>query len=94
MCAPGRSADEEFLRLQGFPYVSASDVALEGRPNPPRPLTQEEIVEFIGMFATAARNAVEKAGFDGVESVKLPVPLNTLILLGPNIGCMEPMGIC
>lgn len=32
-----------------------------------RALTIEEIKEYIADFATAARNAVEDAGFDGVE---------------------------
>jgi 2,4-dienoyl-CoA reductase-like NADH-dependent reductase (Old Yellow Enzyme family) len=33
----------------------------------PRPLTKAEIAEYARLYATAARNAVERAGFDGVE---------------------------
>jgi NADPH2 dehydrogenase len=33
----------------------------------PRALTVEEIREYVQLFATAARNAVLGAGFDGVE---------------------------
>lgn len=49
------------------PYISASSVPLPGRPIPPRPLTVEEIKEYVAWYAQAASNAVEKAGFDGVE---------------------------
>jgi hypothetical protein len=33
----------------------------------PRALTVEEIKEYVKLYATAAENAVLKAGFDGVE---------------------------
>lgn len=49
-----------------FPYVAASAVS-QGYPGIPRPLTTEEISEYVQLFATAASNAVEGAGFDGVE---------------------------
>ncbi|KAF7347193.1 putative inactive dehydrogenase EasA [Mycena venus] len=49
-----------------IPYVSASDVPLTGGPTP-RALTVDEIQEYIQLYATAASNAVHKAGFDGVE---------------------------
>ncbi|KAF7347192.1 putative inactive dehydrogenase EasA [Mycena venus] len=49
-----------------IPYVSASDVPLTGGPMP-RALTIDEIQEYIQLYATAASNAVHKAGFDGVE---------------------------
>ncbi|KAF7347200.1 putative inactive dehydrogenase EasA [Mycena venus] len=49
-----------------IPYISASDVPLTGGPTP-RALTVDEIQEFIQLYATAASNAVHKAGFDGVE---------------------------
>ncbi|CAK5267992.1 unnamed protein product [Mycena citricolor] len=52
------------------PYVSASDIPLSDRPADeikPRPLTKAEISEYVRLFARAAVNAVEKAGFDGVE---------------------------
>ncbi|KAJ8095063.1 hypothetical protein PM082_010281 [Marasmius tenuissimus] len=67
--ALGRAAHPE--RLQGevppYPYVSASDIPMSGRPMAPRPLTVEEIEEYVQFFAEAAVNAVQKAGFDGVE---------------------------
>jgi NADPH2 dehydrogenase len=53
-----------------MPYVSASDIPLRERPAtdiPPRPLSIAEIQEYVTLYATAACNAVHKAGFDGVE---------------------------
>ncbi|GBE84579.1 Probable inactive dehydrogenase [Sparassis crispa] len=51
----------------GLPYVAPSAIALSGQPRAPRPLTLSEIQEYIEMYATAASNAVHRAGFDGVE---------------------------
>lgn len=48
-------------------FVSASDVPMAAGLPAPRPLTEEEIHSYINDYATAAKNAVEKAGFDGVE---------------------------
>ncbi|VDB85661.1 unnamed protein product [Peniophora sp. CBMAI 1063] len=55
--------------LGDYPYIGAGDIPMGDRPNGPRPraLTIPEIKEYIIDFATAARNAVEGAGFDGVE---------------------------
>ncbi|KAJ7760113.1 hypothetical protein DFH07DRAFT_816899 [Mycena maculata] len=64
--ALGRAANAETLAEEGLPLVSASDVPMDGEPAP-RPLTVEEIKEYIQLYATAASNAVHKAGFDGVE---------------------------
>ncbi|KAF9019480.1 FMN-linked oxidoreductase [Hymenopellis radicata] len=66
--ALGRAADPAVLKAEdpSFPYVSASDVALPIREVAPRPLTVEEIQEYVGLYAQAAKNAIE-AGFDGVE---------------------------
>ncbi|KIY72910.1 FMN-linked oxidoreductase [Cylindrobasidium torrendii FP15055 ss-10] len=65
--ALGRAADPAVLKEEGdYPYVSASDIPMPGNPVNPRPLTVEEIKEYVGLYAQAARNAV-KAGFDGVE---------------------------
>lgn len=53
-----------------YPYVSASNKPLTDRPSTdplPRPLTHEEILEYIDLFRQAAVNAVHGAGFDGVE---------------------------
>ncbi|KAJ7052273.1 hypothetical protein C8F01DRAFT_1261986 [Mycena amicta] len=79
----GRAASPEYLAAQNLPYVSASDVPLvadfvpyvpmaasdvpKGEYPPPRPLTVEEIAEYVDIYATSASNAVHKAGFDGVE---------------------------
>ena len=51
-----------------MPYVSASDVLLESRGHgiKPRPVTVEEIDEYVEWFGKAAKNAIE-AGFDAVE---------------------------
>lgn len=38
-----------------------------GHDEVPRPLTVDEIDEYVDLYTTAAKNAVEKAGFDGVE---------------------------
>lgn len=48
-------------------FVSASDVKMYENGPTPRPLTEDEIAATINDYATAAKNAVEKAGFDGVE---------------------------
>ena len=77
--ALGRAASVEQLKREdpSFEYVSAGDVPLPKEPlheeeygdHPPRPrpLTKGEITEYVQLYATAARNAVERAGFDGVE---------------------------
>ncbi|KAF3765204.1 NADPH dehydrogenase [Cryphonectria parasitica EP155] len=50
---------------EGARIVSASDIALEGGATP-SPLTEDEIWQYVGWYAQAAKNAVA-AGFDGVE---------------------------
>jgi NADPH2 dehydrogenase len=69
--ALGRAASPKQLEEEGsFPYVSSSDIPLSNRPKEdpsPRPLTLSEIKEFVELYATAASNAVHRAGFDGVE---------------------------
>lgn len=52
-----------------YPYVSASDIPLSVRDDNtrPRPLSHEEILEYIDLYGQAAYNAVHRAGFDGVE---------------------------
>ena len=76
--AIGRAASVEQLKREDptFEYVSAGDVPVpreaqveeygDHAPHP-RPLTKGEIAEYVQLYATAARNAVERAGFDGVE---------------------------
>ena len=69
LAALGRAADIDVLEKQDppSPYVSASSVSLTGKPKPPRPLTEEEIQDYITAYAKAASNAVHGAGFDGIE---------------------------
>ena len=63
--ALGRAADAGYLKKNGRDVISSSDEAFEGGAKP-RALSEEEIKEFIGLYAQAAKNAIE-AGFDGVE---------------------------
>ncbi|KAK0455323.1 FMN-linked oxidoreductase [Desarmillaria tabescens] len=56
----------EITGVQGSTNVSASDVQLSSETVAPRPLTIEEIKEYVELYAQAARNAVS-AGFDRVE---------------------------
>ncbi|KAJ7097540.1 hypothetical protein C8R44DRAFT_811591 [Mycena epipterygia] len=70
--ALGRAARPVQLKAEdsSLPFVSASDIPLRERPASdmaPRPLTVAEIQEYTKLYATAASNAVHKAGFDGVE---------------------------
>ncbi|KAL0572973.1 hypothetical protein V5O48_008987 [Marasmius crinis-equi] len=66
----GRIADPSVLHSEdgseSYDVVSASALPMAGKPIP-RPLSVEEIKQYAEYFATAAKNAVEKAGFDGVE---------------------------
>ncbi|KAH6907110.1 NADH:flavin oxidoreductase/NADH oxidase [Coprinopsis sp. MPI-PUGE-AT-0042] len=65
--ALGRAARSEYLH--GHPYIGASSIRLStaaaDTPDP-RPLTIPEIDEYVGLYTTAAKNAIA-AGFDGVE---------------------------
>jgi len=65
----GRAAEIGVLekRVPPSPYVSASAVKLTGRSKPPRPLTEDEIKDYIATYGRAASDAVHRAGFDGVE---------------------------
>lgn len=68
LAAAGALAFPAVLSAQGHPYVSASSVPYPDRGDTqPRPLTINEIKEYAQLFATAAKNAVEGAEFDGVE---------------------------
>ncbi|KAI9432669.1 hypothetical protein H4582DRAFT_2083058 [Lactarius indigo] len=63
----GRVAEGDVLRKAGgYDVVAPSAIPLEGHDTP-RPLTVAEIKEYVQLHATAAENAVLKAGFDGVE---------------------------
>lgn len=66
--ALGRAANPTVLKNEGnYPFVSASPIGLSDPvTDPPRALTIPEIDEYVGLYAAAAKNAME-AGFDGVE---------------------------
>jgi len=66
--ALGRVANTENLQEEGgYPLVAPSAIPVNESDTPPRPLTIEEIKEYAQLHATAAKNAVLEAGFDGVE---------------------------
>lgn len=64
----GRAAKAKVLQAEdlAFDVISASDIPFEGGDKP-RPLSLEEIKEFVQLYAQAAKNFVELAGGDGVE---------------------------
>lgn len=66
--ALGRTASAETKAKEGTgDVVSSSDVPMADNSPKPRPLTEDEIQQYINDYAQAAKNAVEGAGFDGVE---------------------------
>lgn len=69
--ALGRTTDPNAMRAQPggekFDVVSSSAVSLGEGHETPRALTEDEIQQYIKDYATTAKNAVERAGFDGVE---------------------------
>src|SRR5258707_13109058 len=82
LMALGRTASLDALQEGGYPLVAPSPIPLpttkskkntsrpSSSPPPPpvpRALTVEEIEKYVQLYATAARNAVLGAGFDGVE---------------------------
>lgn len=65
--ALGRVADPDVLKNEGgFDLVSASDIPMDPNTPTPRPLTEQEIQQYIADYVHAAKNAIA-AGFDGVE---------------------------
>lgn len=67
LIAFGRGADPEVLEAEGVgDFVSSSAVSSQKDGPTPRALNEDEILEYIQDFCSAARNAIE-AGFDGVE---------------------------
>merc|ERR1711915_754902 len=66
--ALGRTASPDCKKSGGTgDVVSASDLPMSDNSPAPRPMTEEEIQTYIKQYAQAAKNAVEGAGFDGVE---------------------------
>ncbi|KAK7544099.1 NADPH dehydrogenase [Phyllosticta citribraziliensis] len=67
--AHGRAASPEVLEKEGVKdgFVSSSPTPMSSDGPTPRALTEDEIEQYIRDYAQAAKDAVEKAGFDGVE---------------------------
>lgn len=63
----GRAGFPDVLRSHGHRLLSSSAVAIDATREVPEAMTEDEIRETIADYAAAARNAVEQAGFDGVE---------------------------
>lgn len=66
--ALGRATSADALKAElgdGAKVVGAGDIPFEGGATP-TPLTEDEIWEYVDLYAQAAKNAVA-AGFDGVE---------------------------
>ena len=83
MWALGRAAFPAALQSQDLPYVSASNIPIPDRPDTdpaPRPLTVEEIEEYHQYYATAASNAVHKAGS------RLARPTSAVFLSKESVG--------
>ncbi|RFU75054.1 aldolase-type tim barrel [Trichoderma arundinaceum] len=65
--ALGRTAHEKVLKEESnADLVSASDIPTSPDGTKPRPLTDDEILQYIEDYTQAAKNAIA-AGFDGVE---------------------------
>ncbi|KAL2826256.1 hypothetical protein BDW59DRAFT_66173 [Aspergillus cavernicola] len=64
--ALGRAAHPEVLVKDGNEVISSGDIPITADSAVPRPLTENEITDWIADYATAAKNAIT-AGFDGVE---------------------------
>ncbi|KAK7518565.1 NADPH dehydrogenase [Phyllosticta citriasiana] len=67
--ALGRAANPQVLEQEGVKdgFVSSSATPMNSESPTPRALTEDEIESYIHDYAQAAKDAVEKAGFDGVE---------------------------
>lgn len=84
--ALGRTANPQVKQKEGTgDLVSSSAVPENSDKTTPRPLTEEEIWEYIEDYATAAKNAVEGAGFDGVgKSCYLTISSNDKLTCVPR----------
>ncbi|PIL25972.1 hypothetical protein GSI_11726 [Ganoderma sinense ZZ0214-1] len=64
MARPGSGFEAE----EGIAYVAPSPVPIRQTPDlVPRELTKDEIKQYVGWYAQAAEDAVQRAGFDGIE---------------------------
>ncbi|CCO32438.1 NADPH dehydrogenase 3 [Rhizoctonia solani AG-1 IB] len=59
--------DPKVLAREGLPFVSSSPTPMEDGAPVPRELSKDEIKRYVDTYVQAAKNAVLKAGFDGVE---------------------------
>ncbi|KAG8849821.1 hypothetical protein FRB96_000644 [Tulasnella sp. 330] len=67
IAALGRSANADILKASGHNVVSPGDIPInKGDPVPER-LSREAMYQYVEDFTQAAKNAVIKADFDGVE---------------------------
>jgi NADPH2 dehydrogenase len=62
----GRSGHRDVLEAEGFKLLSSSAVPISPEDDTPDAMSEDDIQESIGDYATAAKNAIA-AGFDGVE---------------------------
>ena len=68
--ALGRPAHPDVLKKEGpYDVVGASDLPMDKDGPVPRPLTVEEIKEYVQLYVQAAKNAVHGAGFDGTHHI-------------------------
>lgn len=66
----GRTASLSVLTSEdpSFTLVAPSPIPITSSPTPvPQELTVDQIHEYVSLFAQAAKNAIDGAGFDGVE---------------------------
>ncbi|CAI6324265.1 unnamed protein product [Periconia digitata] len=62
----GRTAYPDVLKAQGYKLLSSSAVPTSPADETPEEMTEQDILDTINDYATAAKNAIA-AGFDGVE---------------------------
>lgn len=72
IAAQGRTAYPDVLKRTGHALVSPGDIPMKEGDPAPMMLSREDMYRYLKTFTEAAKNAVLKAGFDGVE-VSLPV---------------------
>lgn len=66
--ALGRAADPDEKRKEGTGrIVSSSPMKMSDDSETPRELSEDEIQQYINNYATAAKRAIQEAGFDGIE---------------------------
>jgi NADPH2 dehydrogenase len=63
----GRAAGSKELAKKGLQVVSSSATRMSESHKEPVAMSEEVVWRTVGEYATAAKNAVEVAGFDGVE---------------------------